>query len=131
MQAYVYQAELYCEPCGSKISANVAADKRPADVFDESSYESDDYPKGPYSQGGGESDTPQHCNACSILLDNPLTENGLKYVACRLLSYLLTGGHDGDADVLQQWKATYWDHGVDEYFDQAARDALRVQLYKK
>jgi hypothetical protein len=34
----------------------------------ESDYDSDDLPKGPYAQGGGEADTPQHCEGCGQFL---------------------------------------------------------------
>jgi hypothetical protein len=44
----------------------------------ESDYDSDDLPKGPYADGGGEADTPQHCDDCRRFLENPLTGDGLK-----------------------------------------------------
>lgn len=54
--------------------------KLAVDSSDESSYDSDEFPKGPYLDGGGESDTPQHCGACHEFLENPLTDDGLEYV---------------------------------------------------
>ena len=44
---------------------------------DENDYDSDDLPKGPYSNGGGEADTPQHCDGCGAFLENPLTGDGV------------------------------------------------------
>jgi hypothetical protein len=45
---------------------------------DENDYDSDDLPKGPYPNGGGEADTPQYCDGCGILLENPLTQAGYR-----------------------------------------------------
>lgn len=50
------------------------------DASDEGSYDSDDFPKGPYPEGGGEADTPQHCDSCHEFLENPLTSDGMAYV---------------------------------------------------
>ncbi len=36
--------------------------------------------EGPYPDGGGEADCPQHCAACGIPLENPLTSDGVTYV---------------------------------------------------
>ena len=79
--AYMYQAAWLCEECGEKARAELAAEGRaPADPEDESSYDSDDFPKGPYPDGGGEADSPQHCDRCGKFLENPLTAEGYKYV---------------------------------------------------
>jgi hypothetical protein len=84
MDAYIYQADIYCESCGKAIRAKLDAEGRtPANVSDERTFDSDDYPKGPYSDGGGESDIPQHCGnylACGVFLENPLTHDGEQYV---------------------------------------------------
>lgn len=55
MDAYLHEGEFYCEACAPKNSEA-------------------------YSDGGGESDTPQHCNECGIPLENPLTSEGVEYV---------------------------------------------------
>jgi len=81
MEAYVYKAELYCLACGHEIVTNLMAENNcPANTLDESSYDSDDFPKGPYPNGGGSSDTPQHCAKCGVFLENPLTTEGVDYV---------------------------------------------------
>jgi hypothetical protein len=76
-RAYMFQAELLCEGCGDDVKAQT---KPPLGFPDESLYDSDDYPKGPYSDGGGEADTPQHCGHCGAFLGNPLTPDGDSYV---------------------------------------------------
>jgi hypothetical protein len=76
---YVYRAALYCEECGDAIKVRLT-DQAPEDASDESSYDSDDYPKGPFDDGGGEADTPHHCDACGVFLENPLTGDGVEYV---------------------------------------------------
>lgn len=86
MKAFVYRAALLCESCGNDTRAAIAAipmphkQRVPVDPNDESSYDSDDYPKGPYDNGGGEADSPQHCDQCGVFLCNPLTEDGRNYV---------------------------------------------------
>ena len=44
------------------------------DPSNEYTWDSDDYPKGPYPVE--ESDIPQHCGTCGIFLENPLTDYG-------------------------------------------------------
>lgn len=81
MDAYIFQAALYCATCAGDIKLHLIMEgKAPADPHDESSYDSDDYPKGPYSNGGGEADSPQHCDTCGKFLENPLTSDGIDYV---------------------------------------------------
>ena len=50
------------------------------DPEDETTFDSDQYPKGPYCNGGGESDCPNHCDGCKVFLENPLTQDGENYV---------------------------------------------------
>ena len=68
--------------------------------MDEDSYDSDDYPKGPYYDGGGEADSPNHCGNCSVHLENPLTTDGEEYVKTSVKDAL--GGQ-----VAQEWKEYY------------------------
>ena len=79
MNVYVFRADLLCEACGE---AACATTPHPPEFNpeSESSWDSDDYPKGPYPDGGGEADRPQHCGHCSVFLDNPLTTDGEEYV---------------------------------------------------
>jgi len=43
--------------------------------------DSNHYPHGPIGDGGGEADCPQHCDSCGAFLENPLTPDGVAYVA--------------------------------------------------
>lgn len=96
MNIYMYQTDLYCEDCGKRW--RTALDKQCCGVANpdhESSYDSNEYPKGPYPNGGGAADAPQHCacgseclNVLTIYkdikvgawLENPLTLVGVEYV---------------------------------------------------
>ena len=61
---YMFQGALYCEDCGEDIRARLRKEgKVPEDEDDEESFDSDEFPKGPYSDGGGESDSVQHCDS--------------------------------------------------------------------
>ncbi len=42
--------------------------------------DSEQWPQGPYPDGGGEADCPQHCDCCGAFLENPLTDDGDSYV---------------------------------------------------
>jgi hypothetical protein len=96
MDVHLYNAALWCGPCIIKVlvverkAAPGAIDMLPAEALEqivsasgftcESDYDSDDVPKGPYADGGGEADTPQHCDGCGQFLENLLTGDGLIYV---------------------------------------------------
>jgi len=71
MHVYVYRADLYCRDCGQELCDSILKPVY-ADLEDEATWDSDDYPKGPYSNGGGESEYPQHCAGCGVSLDNPV-----------------------------------------------------------
>lgn len=115
MDAYIYQAELLCSECGEKIRKELKrAGEAPEDPEDENTYDSDEYPKGPYGAGGGEADTPQHCGSgedCENALDletttvgaflgNALTSEGRQYVEEKL-------EEDPDSEVAQLWGEFY------------------------
>jgi len=101
MNAYIYCADIWCEACGRAIRERLAAEgKAPANSDDETSYDSGDFPKGPFEDGGGAADCPQHCAAGAdcleptvidgqkygCFLDNPLTADGESYVRDLLAS---------------------------------------------
>jgi hypothetical protein len=67
--------------------------------------ESDYYPQGPYADGGGEADSPQHCDHCGLLLENPLTGDGNRYVNEKLTEYARDGS--GTLEVLEKWSNRY------------------------
>ena len=58
---YIYRADLYCDECGDRICERLtAAGKQPACVENESSFDSEYYPKHADNEGH---DTPHHCAA--------------------------------------------------------------------
>ncbi len=71
MNVFMYKADLHCEDCGDTIRETLPT---PKDIDNEYSYDSDDYPKGPYSNGGGESDCANHCGTCGVALDNAVIQ---------------------------------------------------------
>jgi hypothetical protein len=102
---YVYNAALLCEECGEKARAELtAAGQAPADEHDENTYDSDDFPKGPYDDGGGEADSPQHCDDCHEFLENPLTADGEKYVRETIEREIIAGKR---GEVSKVWEAFY------------------------
>ncbi len=79
LPCYVFQASLLCEECASDVRDDVPF-PHGADPEDEATWDSDEWPKGPYPDGGGEADSPQHCDCCGLFLGNPLTAEGREYV---------------------------------------------------
>ena len=105
MNVYLFRAALLCEDCGIKAKAKIP-NLSGHDSEDESYFDSDDYPKGPYPNGGGEADCPQHCGHCQIFLENPLTEDGYNYVV-DAVELFLSDSCSGDANVIRQWFRFY------------------------
>lgn len=98
MDVYMYQAALYCADCGESIKASLHT-TAPETPNNEHSFDSDDYPKGPYPNGGGEADCPNHCDGCGTFLENPLTSNGVEYVKNEHKEY--------GSEVTQEWLDFY------------------------
>lgn len=94
-EIYIYSADLFCEDCGEEIREALTNEgNAPDDESDENSYDSDEFPKGPFDDGGGEADSVQHCgsheaclNAITLpsghkigaWLGNQLTREGVRY----------------------------------------------------
>ena len=87
---YVYQAAFLCSDCATAVIEELEKEGQ-VDTGD-----SDDWPQGPHGDGGGEADSPNHCDAgpkcknalvvpngtkIGCPLGNPLTRDGEKYVA--------------------------------------------------
>jgi hypothetical protein len=122
MKAYIYNADIYCADCARAIKQQLHAQGlRPDNYKNEAMYDSDEWPKGPLSDGGGESDSPQHCgnhdkcynpiilpNGIKIgcFLENPLTEEGYKYVKELLKEHT----HN---DVAELW-SKFYDINIEE-----------------
>ena len=100
MDAYVYRAALYCEDCAEAIGYVCHTETHDGRS---STCDSQCTPIGPYADGGGEADTPAHCDTCHVFLENPLTHHGIEYV----IDELAHG--DGDRDVLSTWRTHYRD----------------------
>ena len=75
MNAYIYNADIYCEDCGADLRAELRSKVKRDDRDD-----SDSWPQGPFADGGGEADCPRHCGHCGCFLENPLTTHGVEYV---------------------------------------------------
>lgn len=84
---YIFQGALFCEECGDKIKTRLSSKGDTGD--------SNDYPQGPYNDGGGPADSPQFCDngkacvnkalvpsgtAIGCPLGNPLTRYGAKEI---------------------------------------------------
>jgi len=79
MNVFIYRAALYCEDCGKAIRKQlVDAGQTPDNPDNESSYNSDDFPKGPYPNGGGESNRPQYCSSNDQCINVVTLQSGHK-----------------------------------------------------
>jgi len=104
MDAYIFQADLHCQKCADRIKDS---NSQPRDVEDDSNFDSDYWPKGPYPDGGGESDTPQHCGSCGLFLENPLTEDGEIFINDTVELWIEDKQGKYDKEVVQQWVDFY------------------------
>jgi hypothetical protein len=102
--AYIFRAALLCQHCG-KVACQTVPKPAGMDPNNEASWDSDDYPKGPFIDGGGEADSPQHCDFCGEFLGNPLTPDGDRYVLDALREHAEHGR--GDPAVLAEWRDHY------------------------
>jgi hypothetical protein len=76
MDAYIFQAALLCEDCARATERRLLTQGYQVQAEEDS----DRYPCGPFCDGGGEADSPQHCDTCQVFLQNPLTQDGVEYV---------------------------------------------------
>lgn len=97
MNAYIYQADLWCEDCALKIRRELPVNT-PKD-------DSGDWPQGPYDDGGGEADQPCHCAGCEVFLENPLTSGGEAAVKEMFAEFMRTGS--GRLEILRAWSSYY------------------------
>lgn len=140
MKCYMYRAALYCEDCVKEMlierdeimvavpsmeeRATWTAEQALEEAWkvygfkSEYDYDSSDLPKGPYEDQ--ESDHPDHCDGCQKFLENPLTEDGYKYVVETLAE------NNGDKEVLDQWLKFY---GNDYAY--ACKDEVTYLVEKK
>ena len=98
--AYVYNAALYCEPCTDE---NWIVTLEP-DATASGAFGPLRMPQGPYPNGGGEADTPQHCDECGVFLRNPLTDDGREYVRDAIEHI---NDWDHDTDTVNEWREFY------------------------
>lgn len=74
MNAYVYNAALYCESCGEDIISRLESEGH----SEPPGATSEEWPI--LEMQPGESDGPQSCGGCGRFLENPLTPEGRAYV---------------------------------------------------
>ena len=98
MEAWIYQSALLCGECAieRRVELNLAVVKL---ADEEGDY--DIVPQGPFPDGGGEADCPQHCDHCGIHLENPLTADGYEYVRD------MARDPDSHTDTIRTWRAFY------------------------
>ena len=124
MNVYIYAADIYCEECGEAIRKQITQEGHaPADPYNEWSYDSDEFPKGPFLDGS-EADFPQHCGAGEDCLNaielsdgtkigawlrNDLTADGVEYVK----EAIREGGEVGE-----MWADFYRDYDLEKAEDE-------------
>ena len=112
--AYTYQADVWCDKCAAHIMAELErAGNVPEDTEDETSFDSDDYPKR-YWPDSEEADSPQNCasgncggfdtktGAYGTFLENGLTSDGYQY-----LKSMLDGHGKTLPEFAQEWADYY------------------------
>ena len=123
-EVYMFQGALLCENCGLDVQDNLRKKgKAPEDEDDEESFDSDDFPKGPFGDGGGEADTIHHCdsneeclNAIKLpcgskigaWLGNSLTSEGDEWLAKSIRESIFKDDAHG-RQVNRLWRLKYSD----------------------
>ncbi len=100
MEFFVYNDDVYCFSCGEKLRNRLPVPQG-VDLEDGNTFDSDEYPKGPYSGQEGLADTPQYCAGCGVFLENPLTEDGEDYVR-ETIAF-----KNGNPKVRKEWQEFY------------------------
>lgn len=103
MEAYIYQADIICAECAEVRQQDL---KYQRILVNDSYQDSDNFPQGPYDNGGGESDSPQHCGNCNLFLENPLTNDGEK----ELKILLSKPASNGIAEIIHAEYKQYYDY---------------------
>ncbi len=98
MNACIYRAALYCDPCAHRLGVWLGGG---------TCSDSGHCAQGPYADGGGEADSPQHCDACGVFLENPLTSEGREYT--KDLIHWFEAAGSGNAVVVNEWRTFYAD----------------------
>lgn len=108
MDAFILNASLICKDCAMDKKEDLG--QEPLDSQGDPLH----WPQGPYPDGGGEADSPQHCDLCGLFLQNPLTEDGEMYVSDHFDEYhergqWLNGKYQGvgNKEVINQWTEFY------------------------
>ncbi len=100
MEAYIYQADIYCADCAKNyrqhLSQNCTKDTG----------DSDQFPQGPRDMTWQEADSPQHCGNCNLFLENPLTNDGEK----ELKILLSKPASNGIAEIIHAEYKQYYDY---------------------
>jgi hypothetical protein len=129
MNVYIYQADLICEDCGRQVIKMLTVRERdeqgrfkPIEYDWPDNGNSDAWPDGPHSDGGGESDCPQHCgmgadclNALTLrdgskvgcFLENPLTACGYEYVREAVYDSQLPYPDENKMEIPMLWDKYY------------------------
>jgi hypothetical protein len=113
---YVYQADFLCEDCAEKLIQEF--EKQGI----EDTGDTNDFPQGPYPDGGGEADSPNHCGAgagcvnaievpkgskIGCPLGNPLTRDGMEYVSKGMAHDLVCENNPHSHGVQLLWSHIY------------------------
>ena len=101
MRIYMFEADLFCAPCGEAIAATLPE----PDAWEREHPDSASHPVA-YASSEGESDTPDHCGTpdCQLFLERSLTDDGVEYVRDAVRDLAL--GH-GRNEIVQQWVEFY------------------------
>ena len=91
---YIFEAATYCEECGNILAAALKEEGR------EDTGDSGDFPQDCAGLDDS-SDSPVHCDNCTLLIPTKLTQDGQEYVAQALID------NTGDCDVLEEWAAEF------------------------
>lgn len=112
MDVYIYQAALLCACCGERTRKEIEQETGSSQQMLETGVGSEGYPDGPYPDGGGEADSPQHCDQCGVFLENPLTGDGYAYLREQAAEFLDEDEDGPDIEAMAEAAQADWDAKV-------------------
>ncbi len=112
--AAIYQADIFCDSCGADIRARLAPTLVGSEI-DETTYDSDDYPK--FAADDEESDSPQHCGSGETCLEAEELSDGSK-VGCLIGTNLTDDGVEYVREAIKGGGvvAEFWAEQFGDYF---------------
>jgi hypothetical protein len=109
MKIFMFEADLYCGPCGESIRSTIDTKELEYPSPEEWHYNDSNTWPIEYDSSEGESDSPDHCGnyECGLFLERRLTDDGIKYVKEAVDDRKFGYDIHGRNEIVKQWVEFY------------------------